>query len=103
MRAVRKYHGDGDNGDVSAENTFDILLDASQFQHPGNSTAGHPGSHVEVLERIIAHPDFQPWLHNFIRLYNHTDPNQPFIKILITCPGGGKTVGRLCDHFAVLS
>ena len=90
MRKIQKKHGDGDNGDVSAENTFDILLDASQFYHPGHSTAGHPGSHVEVLERIIAHPDFQPWLHNVIRLYNHTDPNKPVIKILIIDRDGDK-------------
>ena len=89
-KAIRKVHGDGDNGDVGAENRFDILLDASHFQHPMNSRAEHPGSNVEVLERMIAHPEFQPWLHKAIRLYYETDPNQPFIKVLITCPSGKK-------------
>ena len=31
MRTIQNVHGDGDNGDVRAENTFDILLDASHF------------------------------------------------------------------------
>ena len=90
MKKIRKTHGDGDNGDVSAENTFDILLDASHFQHPMNRAAGHAGSNVEVLERIIAHPEFQPWLHKAIRLYYESDPYAPFIKVLIACPSGKK-------------
>ena len=89
MRAIQNYHGDGDNGDVRAENTFHIMLEVI-FPHAAIVYSRHFGSHVEVLERVIAHPDFPAWLHNVIRLYNHTDPNKPFVKILITDPEGDK-------------
>ena len=90
MRTIQNVHGDGDNGDVRAENTFDIMLEV-RFPQAAITYSRHFGSHVIVLERVIAHRDFPAWPHNVIRLYNHTDPNKPVIKILITDPDGDKT------------
>ena len=68
---------------------FDILLDTTLFSDTSNTSAGHVGHHVSIIEEIVNDDKrFKAWWEEFQTQYSDIPARQTCVNVLIVCPSG---------------